>query len=59
VETVDQIIDKLDREQGRFSALLMGIVESAPFQRRRLPSAPVPTAAKTSSVQTSVREPKL
>ncbi|MGQ0635741.1 MAG: DUF1592 domain-containing protein [Planctomycetaceae bacterium] len=35
VETVDQIVDRLEREQGRFSALLLGIVESAPFQKRR------------------------
>ena len=26
---------ELDREQGKFSALLMGIVESAPFQKQR------------------------
>src|SRR5262249_46465525 len=35
VEAVDRIVDRLEREQGRFSALLMGIVESAPFQKRR------------------------
>ena len=35
VETVDQIVDRLDKEEGRFSALLMGIIESAPFQKRR------------------------
>jgi mono/diheme cytochrome c family protein len=35
VETVDQIVDRLDRENGRFSALLDGIVESAPFQKSR------------------------
>jgi hypothetical protein len=35
VETVDQIVQRLDREQGRFSALLMGIIESAPFQEHR------------------------
>jgi hypothetical protein len=35
VETVDQIVERLDREGGRFSALLMGVIESAPFQRRR------------------------
>jgi hypothetical protein len=33
--TVDQIVDRLDREQGRFSALLMGVVQSAPFQKQR------------------------
>jgi len=35
VETVDRIVARLEREDGRFSALLMGIVESAPFQKRR------------------------
>jgi hypothetical protein len=33
--TVDQIVQQLDREQGKFSALLMGIVESSPFQKQR------------------------
>jgi Protein of unknown function (DUF1588)/Protein of unknown function (DUF1587)/Protein of unknown function (DUF1592)/Protein of unknown function (DUF1585)/Protein of unknown function (DUF1595)/Planctomycete cytochrome C len=33
--TVDLIVAKLDRGQGKFSALLMGIVESAPFQKER------------------------
>jgi hypothetical protein len=35
VETVDQIVDRLDHESGRFSALLMGVIESSSFQRRR------------------------
>ncbi len=35
VETVDQIVARLDREGGKFSALLMGVIESAPFQKRR------------------------
>ena len=35
VETVDQIIERLEREQGHFSALLLGVIESAPFQKRR------------------------
>jgi hypothetical protein len=35
VETVDQIVDRIDRNEGRFSALLMGVIESAPFQKRR------------------------
>ena len=35
VQTVDQIVERLDSHQGRFSALLLGIVESAPFQKRR------------------------
>ena len=39
VEPVDQIVDRLERENGRFSALLSGIIESAPFQKRRNVSA--------------------
>jgi hypothetical protein len=35
VHTVDQIVTRLEKEDGRFSALLLGIVESAPFQKRR------------------------
>jgi len=35
--TVNVIVDRLDREQGKFSALLMGIIESAPFQKKRRP----------------------
>ena len=33
-ETIEQIVDKLDEGQGRFSLLLDGAVQSAPFQRR-------------------------
>ena len=35
VETTDQIVQRLNQENGRFSALLMGIIESAPFQKQR------------------------
>ena len=34
-ETVDRIVQRLDQEDGAFSALLMGIIESAPFQKMR------------------------
>jgi len=37
VETVDRIVDRLNREDGKFSALITGIVESVPFQQRRAP----------------------
>jgi hypothetical protein len=33
--TVDEIVGRLDREQGKFSSLLMGIIQSAPFQKQR------------------------
>jgi hypothetical protein len=44
VQTVDQIVERLDQEQGRFSALLMGIIDSAPFQKRR--NELIPTAQR-------------
>ena len=31
----DQIVERMEAEKGRFSALLMGVIESAPFQKRR------------------------
>jgi hypothetical protein len=35
VETIDQIVKRLESQDGRFGALLAGIVESAPFQKMR------------------------
>lgn len=35
IESVDRIVDRLDQSGGKFSALLMGVIESPPFQRRR------------------------
>ena len=35
VETIDQIVKQLDSQDGKFGALLTGIVESAPFQKMR------------------------
>jgi hypothetical protein len=35
VQTVDQIVTELEKAGGRPSALLMGVVESAPFQKTR------------------------
>jgi hypothetical protein len=35
VETIDQIVKRLDSQDGKFNALLAGIVESAPFQKMR------------------------
>jgi hypothetical protein len=36
---VDRLVDRLEKEDGRPSALLLGIVESTPFQRSRPPVA--------------------
>lgn len=35
--TVDMIVERLDQDGGRFQSLITGIVESAPFQKRRPP----------------------
>ena len=35
VQAVDEIVARLEKENGRPSALVMGIIESAPFQKRR------------------------
>jgi hypothetical protein len=35
LETMDQIVARIEKENGKFSALLLGIVESAPFQKQR------------------------
>jgi hypothetical protein len=39
VETVDEIVDRMTKENGHFSVLLTGVIESAPFQRRRTSAA--------------------
>jgi hypothetical protein len=36
--TVDEIVKQLDQAEGKFSALVMGVIESAPFQRQRRPT---------------------
>jgi hypothetical protein len=35
IETLDQIVARLEKENGKFSALLDGVIQSAPFQKRR------------------------
>ena len=54
VETVDRIMARLEHENGRFSALLMGIVQSAPFQKRRNLSA-VTDAGPAQSLENGVQ----
>ena len=38
LDSVDRIVERLGKEDGKFSALIMGVVGSAPFQKTRLPS---------------------
>jgi len=46
VPTVDSIVAQLDRDDGRFSTLLFGVLESAPFQLRRTTPNPRTGEAK-------------
>jgi hypothetical protein len=46
VEAVDRIAEQLERDQGRFFTLLMGVIESAPFQKRRTGAAPAADPAQ-------------
>ena len=48
VPTVDKIVENLDQNHGAFSALLNGVIESAPFQQQRL--LVNPTVDPTNSV---------
>src|SRR5258706_251673 len=47
IPTVDKIVENLDRYHGAFSALLTGVVESAPFQQQRTLITPTTDAAKS------------
>jgi hypothetical protein len=41
VPAVDKIVGSLDRNNGAFSALLTGVIESAPFQQQRIRTDPI------------------
>ena len=49
VQTVDQIVAQMERENGRFSVLLQGIIDSAPFQQRRVAAGEQHAELKTQS----------
>lgn len=58
VETVDRIVDRLEKNDGRFSSLLSGVIESAPFQERRnRPPAANSGAPAAKGVQTREQQP--
>jgi hypothetical protein len=46
VHTVDEIVEEMDRTGGRFSVLMMGIINSAPFQKQRSPGHARETVAR-------------
>lgn len=53
--TVDALVERLDKENGRPSAILKGIVESAPFQKTRRDLA---LREKTPGAETAIKEIK-
>ena len=57
VPTVDKITERLDHADGRFGELLMGVIESAPFQQRRATPGAKPASSITQN--TPPDEPKL
>jgi hypothetical protein len=52
VPTVDKIVESLDRNHGAFSALLNGVIESAPFQQQRLLTNPIADATNSAPLLT-------
>ena len=46
--SLDQIVDRIEKEDGHFSSLLFGIIESAPFQQRRNPAQEQPNKLRSS-----------
>jgi hypothetical protein len=54
VEAVDKIVDLLEADKGRFSSLLIGVIESVPFQQRR--NLSVTTASAISENKTVALE---
>jgi hypothetical protein len=49
-ETIDRIVERMEKEDGRFSALLFGVLESAPFQRRRQVPNPVSSPVNSAGI---------
>ena len=49
VHAIDQIVARLEKDEGRFSSLLTGIIDSAPFQKRRGSADNVTTARSAQS----------
>jgi hypothetical protein len=50
VETVDQIVERMEKSGGRASALIAGVVESAPFQKSRRAGTQTASAAADTEV---------
>ncbi len=57
VGTVDQIVDRIEKADGRASALLAGVVESAPFLKCRKPSAVTASISSSQTVAANLSKP--
>lgn len=51
VEAVDQVVARLEKEDGKFSALIAGVIDSAPFQRKRTAPAAAPPPPAQAAAQ--------
>jgi len=58
-ETVDQIVQQLEAGDGRFSALLTGVIQSAPFQRERRQANAILSDASEPSRNVTVNQSNL
>ena len=54
VATVDAIVERLEKDEGKFSTLLTGVIESAPFQQRRTVAG---VRQASQGTQTTTKEP--
>jgi hypothetical protein len=55
VETVDEIVARIEKANGRVSALIAGVVESAPFQKTRLLDDEKPGSTVPQKLQADAR----
>jgi hypothetical protein len=57
VETVDEIVGRIEKADGRASALLAGVIESAPFERCRKPATSMSADATSSETVNTFNNP--
>jgi hypothetical protein len=57
--TVDIIVERLETSGGRFSELLFGIIESAPFQKQRVTPKESPTNNPTGRTEAAGSPPRV
>jgi Protein of unknown function (DUF1592)/Protein of unknown function (DUF1588)/Protein of unknown function (DUF1587)/Protein of unknown function (DUF1585)/Protein of unknown function (DUF1595)/Planctomycete cytochrome C len=58
VATVDALVDRIERENGRSGALIAGVVESPQFQRRQRPAAGKPASRPSQTTAYQVHRPE-